>query len=393
MGLRAKFKMFFVVIAISIAVSELLGFIYFSFEYKKPVSGESIFPQVLKNDDSGNCLRLGSLLPHPYLMTRFSVDECRMKDVNSYGILGPELPENKNEETYAILLTGASVAAQVATFAGETQTGMSAENYLQKYLNAHYNSPNGKPFRIYSAAVPGSNTPVPFIAAALFLRRVDHVVSVEGFNEHWKIGKRAEIEDPPPHWFQIEYSIKHPISGAVYFIERSISGQIGNTPLRHSFTVAGLLSLFHKIVEPEREQFARESLFPSGIQAEQSRIDERNLAAYLKYIRMTDVLAQSERKKFTFFIQPSAYRFKKLTADEDKLIDDERATAGPALEKISRYLLENSQTLPVLSLEKVFENHEERLYRDFVHPNAAGLKILIEDLARQLAQKHQWKSK
>ena len=116
----------------------------------------NFFAQHILSEKSG-CSFGDSLTPHPILGFVYQNETfCGNPLTNNVGMGDPKtFPKKRQEDFYDILLTGGSVAEHLS---GVTYD---QKNWLEFYLNQHFMSPNGRPFRIFSGAVGSWIAPAP----------------------------------------------------------------------------------------------------------------------------------------------------------------------------------------------------------------------------------------
>src|SRR5262245_37329432 len=128
-----------------------------------------------------SCRYVDTLYPHPYLaFLHHANPPCGFPNVNNVGLLGDDYPAARNPDRYTILVTGGSIASQLAQIEPAP-----APRFLEEELNRNYRSPNDKPFLALNGGDGGWKQPQPFILFALFATSVDAVITVGGMNEFY----------------------------------------------------------------------------------------------------------------------------------------------------------------------------------------------------------------
>ena len=148
------------------------------------------------------CRYVDTLFPHPYLaFVHHNNPPCGLEYVNKIGLFGDDYPVVKRTDRYVILLTGGSVASQMA------QNWMSppAPKYLEEELNKNYVSPNGRPFEVLNGGDGAWKQPQAFILFSLYATSVDAVVTLDGFNEYYSFWPGAEerLESPNSNFLEV----------------------------------------------------------------------------------------------------------------------------------------------------------------------------------------------
>ena len=127
------------------------------------------------------CRYVDTLYPHPYVaFVHHANPPCGMPWVNNVGLFGPDFPPSSPSDYYVVMLTGGSVASQLAQ-----NQAPPAPRYLEEELNKKYVSPNGKPWLVLNGGDGAWKEPQPFILFSLYASSVDAVVTLGGFNEHY----------------------------------------------------------------------------------------------------------------------------------------------------------------------------------------------------------------
>ena len=148
-----------------------------------------------------DCRYIDRLFPHPYVgFVHHANPPCGRPNVNNVGLFNDDLPTVKRDDRYTILLTGGSIASQLAQFDPPP-----SPKYLQEELNAHYVSPNGKPFLVLNGGDGGWKQPQPFILFALYASAVDAVAVIGGLNEYYNFRHytRVRLERPESNFLDV----------------------------------------------------------------------------------------------------------------------------------------------------------------------------------------------
>jgi len=142
------------------------------------------------NSKSG-CRYIDALYPHPYLayVYRYEPENPCSVWSNSTGFLGREFPLQRDRTNFTILLSGGSVAGQLA------QTTKGSPFFLEEELNRCFKPPRGERFVVLNGGVGGWKQPITAILFLLYGEAFDGVVSLEGVNEHYSL-PHARLETP-----------------------------------------------------------------------------------------------------------------------------------------------------------------------------------------------------
>ncbi len=376
-------------------------------EYRPPSEFYRNPNLILQASDETECSWAETLVPHPYLsyvhVPSGQCDESKWA-FNRLGFFGPEIPLERDERTFDILLTGGSVAAYLG------QMSRRGPKFLEVALNAKYESPTGRPFRVLNGAIGGWQQPHQLVMTALYGQSVSAIVTLEGYNELQRFYDAVPFRMSRSSWpvhdelvaasFGREAALTN--AETTFLMRRAISG----TPiLRNSKFVYALYDLTRALLAklgdkslPETVEDASERhlryeasyAFPAALTAE-ARL-EWNLRQYRHYMSMADAMAKRIGVRSAFFLQPAPHVDKPLTEDERKRLTHRDYSA------LYRRLVEDLLSLreegvEVVSLLDVFSTVTETIYGDSIHPEfdwetgeSAGLRIIAERMAEELAR-------
>jgi hypothetical protein len=129
---------------------------------------------------------ISTLQAHPYLAHTHN----RCFSLNEFNLLGANLDWN-NTKLHRIGVFGGSVAAQ---FSGENK----GESFFQNFLNKCFESklPNKNEFRVLNFADGAWKHPNQPIALLLYGDYINTAISIEGFNEHYRINNKKDFLNP-----------------------------------------------------------------------------------------------------------------------------------------------------------------------------------------------------
>ena len=333
-----------------------------------------------------------SYYPSPWLgFVHRDRPACDQELINNIGILkSRDFTFKKSPDTYKVLVTGGSVAAQ---YVRQSDSG---HIYLEDTLNLCYHPPRGKKrFGVWGGAVSAWKQPQQAIMTLLYGGEFDGVMSLEGFNEtrvfihnFW----RLDVMWPPRRFASINPLATNRFSS---LIKSWLIAKIKRLPIiRH----AHLSEMLLKDTRPPiiGADYERHYGFPAGWSAEEK--DAYNTRAYLRRVRAFHSIATAYGLDFALFIQPVPAISKRLTAREKALVGDLSYTESYL--KMHRSLLSlNREGIPIVSLLDVFKSIEYDIYNDQIHyyppdyPHAdnnnnkkTGDKVVNEKIAAHLAR-------
>jgi hypothetical protein len=380
-------------------------FFYFGLLCFVVISIEAISYIILINTNQGSdirrvmpatqakCNRKLDYLSHPYLgFVNSPASKC--VKVNSKGFVGErDFPINKNKDFFDILIIGGSVAESFATI----KEG--GEPFFEKYLNDHYKSPDGRPFRVFNGALAGYSQPQQYIVNLLFGEFADSIISIEGFNELYRL-KKSEL-------FKVDI-IYAQLNG--YFSLREIGLTTSKllfiqlyTAIQSNRLLSNLPSwrlLKHKMGTSLKKSFSinhGEKLFQLQSGLSEDKAFEVNLSKYEELITNSALLSQRRQSSFVHFFQPVSSLFKTLTPYEKNRLKilgykyDAKNYLKMSEELVSRF---KNSDISVFSLLKAFDKKPGTYYRDEVHLNSNippvdkelqnGQKVIAESIMMEL---------
>ena len=305
------------------------------------------------------CVR-NSYYPSPYLgFVHRDSPACDQKLINNIGILkGKDFTFKKSPDTYKVLVTGGSVAAQYV------RPRDSGQIYLEDTLNLCYHPPRGKKrFGVWRGAVNAWKQPQQAIMTLLYGGEFDGVMSLEGFNENRILIHGAWRFDglwPPRRFASINPLATNSFSS---LIKLWLIAKIKRLPIiRHSHLFALLLK--GTLLPNIDADYERHYAFPAGWSAKEK--DAYNTRAYLRRVRAFHSIATAYGLDFALFIQPVPTLSKRLTARE-KALAGNLSYAESYLKMHDRLLSLNREGIPIVSLLDVFQSIEYDIYRDQIH--------------------------
>ena len=347
-----------------------------------------------------DCRYVDTLFPHPYVgFVHHANPPCGKPWVNNVGLFGPDFPTEKRTDRYTILLTGGSVASQLAQ-----ERAPPAERYLEEELNRHYTSPNGKPFLVLNGGDGAWKEPQPFILFSLYATSVDAVVTLDGFNEQYFFypGTKERLERPLSNFLDVNPFVADENFGdaAIGWVIGRVAGVLTRIPLLDHSHAAYMLVRGIEALAKSRDtagsgkRTTLNGLFtlPADIANDPEKLFQTQLGLYQKYERAIEAVAKDNGVRTAYFLQPIPGYGKTLTEDEKRtadfdLVDRYRRIVGGMLSLRQR-------GLAVFDLGDVFEGEKGRIYADRIHcwrdpgPKAEsrGYTVMAERVAQDLSQ-------
>lgn len=376
-------------------------------EYRHP---SEMYPNpnvILQAFNEQDCSWAQTLAPHPYLAyVHIPGDACRDTkwNFNRLGFFGTEIPLERDERFYDILLTGGSAAALLG------QMSRVGPNFLELALNENYESPTGQPFRVLHGAVGGWQQPHQLVMTAIYGPTVSAIVTLEGFNELQRffdsVPYRLSRQSWPTHDELVARNFQDvpPITNAqmISYVGKAFSGTpvIGDSTflfaiydLVRALVMQEDISSLTNVSESgttKQKDYESSFSFPESMSAEQ-RI-EWNVRQYRHYLTMIDAMAKRMGIRSAFFLQPVPRIDKPLTREELSRMSYRR------YEKTYQKIVDGLLTLregsvEVISVLDTYSGMTEPIYADSIHPRfdwvtgeSKGLRILADRMARELAR-------
>ena len=347
-----------------------------------------------------DCRYVDTLFPHPYVgFVHHANPPCGKPWVNNVGLFGPDFPPEKRTDRYTILLTGGSVASQLAQ-----ERAPPAERYLEEELNRHYTSPNGKPFLVLNGGDGAWKEPQPFILFSLYATSVDAVVTLDGFNEQYFFypGTKERLERPLSNFLDVNPFVADENFGdaAIGWVIGRVAGVLTRIPLLDHSHAAYMLVRGIQALAKSRDiagtgkRTTLNSLFtlPADIANDPEKLFQTQLALYQKYERAIEAVAKDNGVRTAYFLQPIPGYGKTLTEDEKRTADFDLVDRYRRI--VAGMLSLRQRGLAVFDLGDVFEGEKGRIYADRIHcwrdpgPKAEsrGYTVMAERVAQDLSQ-------
>jgi hypothetical protein len=345
------------------------------------------------------CRYVDTLYPHPYVaFVHHANPPCGMSNVNNVGLFGHDYPTVRNPDYYTLILTGGSVASQLAQ-----NQAPPAPLYLEEELNKKYVSPNGKPWMVLNGGDGAWKEPQPFILFSLYASSVDAVVNLGGFNEHYFFwpGARERLERPLSNFIEVNPFVADENFGdaAIGWVMGRVAGTLALNPVLGHSHAAYLVIRGIEAAAKGQDSFKSNkkttlnSIFrmPEEIRRDAEREFTVQIELYQKYLRATEVLARDYNIKSAYFIQPAPAYGKVLTEEEKRVVGD--LSYGPLYRKMVAGLMTLRQrNLAMYDLGDIFANVKESIYADHIHywrdaaGESPGNRMMATRIAAQLAE-------
>src|SRR5476651_2480571 len=283
------------------------------------------------------CRYVDTLFPHPYLaFVHHNNPPCGLEYVNKIGLFGDDYPVVKRTDRYVVLLTGGSVASQMA------QNWMSppAPKYLEEEPNSNFLEVN------------------PFVADENF---GDAAIG-------WVIGRVAGV---------LSENAVLGRSHAAYMIIRGIEAVAKSKDVFKSNKKTTLHGLFE---------------MPEEIRKDHDLAFAVQLSLYQKYERAIEAIAKDNGIRTAYFLQPVPAYGKVLTEEEKKNAGD--LAYGELYRRIVAGMMTlKDKGLPIFDLGDVVQGHSETLYADHIHffrkyptGESDGYRIMATRMAEKIAE-------
>jgi len=325
-----------------------------------------------------------TLSSHPYLVHVHKPGH----GINRQGLFGPDFPEGRSPDFYQMLITGGSVACQLAGISPD-------EGALTEELEKKYLSYEGKPIRVYNGADGAWKLPQQTVLLMMYAKRFDLVISIDGFNENYVVrGDPYYIEIPSPSYRVVSPLGFHAKSAlAILWTTAEINQALSRIPaVRKTFTAycfgQGLLNLakFYDEKSRPRQTPVTPLEYPQTQSGQDQRLYRKNeqLIQLDNYLGLNQVICRQQDSFYMSVLQPCPALGKSLTEDEKKIVGS-LDYKEDYLKMASVY--QNAATrnrYPFLSLINVFASEKSSVYKDHIHcengKNSLGYGIMANAL-------------
>lgn len=335
-----------------------------------------------------------TLIPHPYLgyVNRPSTG---LRATNNYGLFNRDFPYERDTQSFHVLVTGGSVAAQFA------QMNAEGPRYLETALNRRFVPPKGKQFRVFNGALGGWRYPQQVVISAMTVSAMDAVVTLDGFNEAAMMLRDGSlIETPGNKFLGSNLSLKH---GYERMICDWLAGRVYEFSLRHWWIRN---SNFFTLLSQKLRQSLVSTFDQSG--------DEKRLMSffempkmgrkrrwqfavnrYVDYIRFMHGACRQTGVASAHFLQPIPGLGKQLSDQEaayPKPLGDELVRLYRQMDSAVERLA-GSEGVAAVSLVNVFADRTDTVYADWPHcvrdratGESEGYRLMAEAMAMELGR-------
>lgn len=358
---------------------------------------------------ASSCRYIDTLFPQPYLgFVHHANPPCGLPMVNNVGLFGHDFPTVKPTDRYVVLVTGGSVASQLAGTpipGGPDGKPVEGPNYLERELNRHYTSPTGKPFLVLNGGDGSWKEPQQFILFAMYASSVDAVLTLDGCNEYYFFRPFTEerLERPLSNFVDVNPFVADENFGdaAIGWVMGRIAGTLAGMPiLGHSHAVYMVVRAIESAAKGRSVIGANKSkkttlgsLFalPDGIRGNGEKVFDLQLALYQKYARGIEAVARDNNVKTAYFIQPIPRWGKTLTAEENQFTAD---SPDPAIYRrmTDGMLTLRNGGLAVFDLGGMLKDVSGTIYADYIHfrrsvtGESPGYQMMATQIANDVAK-------
>lgn len=312
---------------------------------------------------NGNCSDyLETLTLHPYLGFTHNRD-CSGKgyDINTFGMLGKEYDRDK----FNIGIFGGSVAAQFSGLSKESK------NYLEKKLNCCYTNIKQKPFNVLNFSDGAWKQPNQVVALTLFGDYIDAAISIEGYNEHYYMNNKTNIDITQPAR-NFTYLKNSKIFERIYLKLKYFDF----FPVNKSNFLKLFTHLFRKILEAKQNlQFAQEKDYEQIYSNEIS-----NEIRYQNFIKLFDQIAIAKSIYSLIIVQPVPL-YKPLSELETSVVGD--LNYKKEYDKVTKIIGESRNSI---DLSRLYENENNTVFIDHIHLNDIGNDAMATELINRLIE-------
>ena len=342
-----------------------------------------------------SCRYVDRVYPHPYVgFVHHGNGRCATANVNNVGLLNDDFPIVKPDHRYDILLTGGSVASQLAQIKSAP-----APRFLEEELNRHYVSPNGKPFLVLNGADGGWKEPQPFILVVPHVQAVDAVITLGGLNEYhsFRHYERVRLEWPLSNFAEVNPLVADENYGnaAIAWVTGRIAGRLAHVPVfgrSHAvYLIARSIEAFAKGSSgwKSRKRTTIDSIFalPTEVIGDGERVFETQLELYRKYHRAIEAVARDWDVKTAYFLQPTMVWQKPLSPQEKAIPLDPEMRVALYRRIVDGMMAQRKLGMAVFDLGDVFADVKETIYSDaiYIDLSADGESLGYRLMARRMA--------
>ena len=406
-------------IVLSLALIEVTAIAWMTIEEGRYTSAAELFERtqntyVRDATKGSSCRYVDTLFPHPYLaFVHHANPPCGLPMVNNIGLFGHDFPAVKRTDRYVVLVTGGSVASQLAGTPISAAPGMppvEGPNYFERELNEHYISPNGKPFLVLNGGDGAWKQPQQFILFSMYATAVDAVVVLDGYNEHFMFlpGTEEVLERAFSNFLEVNPFVADENFGdaAIGWVMGRLAGALAQNPILGHSHAAYMIVRGIESVAKSKDNFKSgkrttlTSIFamPKEIVQDHDKAFALQLEHYQKYARGIETVAKDQGVKSVFFLQPIPAIGKVLSEEEKRVVGDlsnrdlyKRIVAG--------MMTLRDRGLPIFDLGDLLADEKGTIYADHIHfdrsvtGESKGYELMAKRMARQTAETWDLKAK
>lgn len=346
------------------------------------------------------CRYVDTLFPHPYVgFVHHANPPCGLRQVNNIGLFNEDFPTVKRTDRYTILLTGGSVASHLAQYDPPPKP-----HFLEEELNAHYVSPNGKPFLVLNGGDGSWRQPQPLILFALYANAVDAVVVIGGLNEFYAFRpyERERLDRPLANFVDVNPLVADEYFGdaAISWVMGRLAGELSLNPvLGHSHAAYLIIRQLDALAKSgggrtSKKRTTLQSIFalPPEIVGNGEKIFAYQLALYRKYQSEMEAIARDYDVKTAYFFHAVPAWGKTLTKQEKAAVGD--LSYGPLYRRMVEAMMQQrAEGLPVFDLGDLLIGVKQTMYADLAHfaqdpvtGESPGNRLMAKRVAADLSQ-------
>jgi hypothetical protein len=331
-----------------------------------------------------------TLAAHPYLAHVHKAGP----GINRQGLFGRDFPQARDPRVYQVLVTGGSVACQLAGIRPE-------QGALTVELEKNYISADGRPIRVYNGADGAWKLPQQTILTMMYAGRFDLVISVDGFNEHYVVkGDPYFLEVPSPNFRTVSPVGFHakPALIALWFAGQFNEALAGIPGIRELFvshligqSALNLARAFDEKTKPKTTPLMPLE-YPPGetLESQRQQRQKQQLSQLETYLELNDAICRQQGAQYVSVLQPCPAIGKELTEREKQVVGplDYRGSYLKMAETYKK--ASNKSRFLCLNLLEVFSGVKADVYKDHIHcapgPNSPGYLAVAKSLGGSLKE-------
>jgi len=325
-----------------------------------------------------------TLAAHPYLAHVHKAGP----GINRQGLFGRDFPQARDPRLYQVLVTGGSVACQLAGIRPE-------EGALTVELEKNYISADGRPIRVYNGADGAWKLPQQTILMMMYAGRFDLVISVDGFNEHYVVkGDPHLLEIPSPSFRTVSPVGFHAKSALVALwsageLNQALAGMPGFRNLFLSHLVGqsalNLARAFDEKTKPKTTPLMPLEYPPEEtLESQRQQRQKQQLSQLESYLELNHAICRQQGAQYVSVLQPCPAIGKELTEREEQIVGplDYRENYLKMAETYKNASLKGR--FQSLDLLQVFSGNKTDIYQDHIHcapgPDSTGYLAVAKSL-------------